>query len=166
MRFRRIRDTGGIRRRGFLCTPTTATETTMSRIQNVLYTGKTRTTGGRNGEARSSDNRLDVKLSAPGGPGAGTNPEQLFAAGWSACFIGALSHAAAERKVALPKDTAIDAEVDLGTGGGGYFLQARLNVSLPGIEAGLAQELVEAAHATCPYSKATRGNIDVSLQLA
>ncbi len=138
----------------------------MSRIQNVLYTGKTHTTGGRNGQARSSDDRLDVKLSSPGGPGAGTNPEQLFAAGWSACFIGALGHAAAERKVALPKDTAIDAEVDLGTGEGGYFLQARLTVSLPGIDTALAQELVEAAHATCPYSKATRGNIDVSLQIA
>lgn len=137
----------------------------MSRIQNVLYTGKTHTTGGRNGQARSSDDRLDVKLSSPGGPGAGTNPEQLFAAGWSACFIGALGHAAAERKVALPKDTAIDAEVDLGTGEGGYFLQARLTVSLPGIEASLAHELIEAAHATCPYSKATRGNIDVSFQL-
>jgi len=138
----------------------------MSRIQNVLYTGKTHTTGGRNGQTRSSDDRLDVKLSSPGGPGAGTNPEQLFAAGWSACFIGALGHAAAERKVALPKDTAIDAEVDLGTGEGGYFLQARLTVSLPGIETGLAHELIEAAHATCPYSKATRGNIDVSFQLA
>ena len=138
----------------------------MSRIQNVLYTGKTHTIGGRNGQARSSDDRLDVKLSSPGGPGAGTNPEQLFAAGWSACFIGALGHAAAERKIALPKDTAIDAEVDLGTGEGGYFLQARLAVSLPGIESGLAHELIEAAHATCPYSKATRGNIDVSFQLA
>ena len=138
----------------------------MSRIQNVLYTGKTHTTGGRNGQARSSDDRLDVKLSSPGGPGAGTNPEQLFAAGWSACFIGALGHAAVERKVALPKDTAIDAEVDLGTGEGGYFLQARLTVSLPGIDTALVQELVEAAHATCPYSKATRGNIDVSLHIA
>ena len=138
----------------------------MSQIQNVLYTGKTRTTGGRNGQARSSDDRLDVKLSSPGGPGAGTNPEQLFAAGWSACFIGALGLAAAERKVALPKDTAIDAEVDLGTGEGGYFLQARLTVSLPGIDAALAHELIQAAHNTCPYSKATRGNIDVSFQLA
>jgi Ohr subfamily peroxiredoxin len=138
----------------------------MSRIQNVLYTGKTHTTGGRNGQSRSSDDCLDVKLSAPGGPGAGTNPEQLFAAGWSACFIGALGFAAAERKVALPRDTAIDAEVDLGTGEGGYFLQARLTVSLPGIDAALAHELIEAAHATCPYSKATRGNIDVAFRLA
>jgi Ohr subfamily peroxiredoxin len=127
----------------------------------VLYTGKTHTTGGREGAARSSDGRLDIALSSPGSSGAGTNPEQLFAAGWSACFIGALGLAAGARKIRLPADTAVDAEVDLANTDGAYFLRARLNVSLPGIEREIAQSLVEAAHQTCPYSKATHGNIDV-----
>ena len=137
----------------------------MARIDNVLYTGKTQTTGGREGAARSSDGRLDIQLSPPGSSGKGTNPEQLFAAGWSACFIGAMGLAARELKVALPADTAVNAEVDLGTGEGGYFLQARLNVSLPGVSAEVAQKIVDAAHQTCPYSKATRGNIDVEIAL-
>ncbi|PTL83384.1 organic hydroperoxide resistance protein [Vitiosangium sp. GDMCC 1.1324] len=137
----------------------------MAQIDTVLYTGKTHTTGGRDGEARSSDNHLNVKLSPPGSTGLGTNPEQLFAAGWSACFIGAMGLAARERKVALPKDTAVDAEVDLGTSEGAYFLQARLTVSLPGLDREVAQALIEAAHRTCPYSKATRGNINVELAL-
>ena len=118
-----------------------------------------------NGASRSSDGRLDVKLSSPGTAGSGTNPEQLFAAGWSACFIGAMGLAAGKRKVALPADLAIDAEVDLGTADGGYFLRARLNVSLPGLEREVAQALVDAAHQICPYSKATRGNIDVVINL-
>ncbi|QEL24680.1 organic hydroperoxide resistance protein [Bosea sp. F3-2] len=138
----------------------------MTRIEKVLYTGKTRTTGGRDGASRSSDSRLDIKLSPPGSAGAGTNPEQLFAAGWSACFIGAIGLAAGKRKVALPADLAVDAEVDLGTTDGAYFLQARLNVSLPGLAPELARELVEEAHQTCPYSKATRGNINVELRVA
>ena len=137
----------------------------MARIDNVLYTGKTQTTGGREGSARSSDGRLDIQLSSPGSNGKGTNPEQLFAAGWSACFIGAMGLAARELKVALPADTNVNAEVDLGTGEGGYFLQARLNVSLPGVDREVAQKLVDAAHQTCPYSKATRGNIDVEIAL-
>ena len=137
----------------------------MTKIEKVLYTGKTYTTGGRSGASRSSDGHLDVKLSPPGSNGAGTNPEQLFAAGWSACFIGAMGLAARELKVALPADTAVNAEVDLGTGEGGYFLQARLNVSLPGVDREVAQKLVDAAHQTCPYSKATRGNIDVEIAL-
>ncbi len=137
----------------------------MSQIDKVLYTGKTRTTGGRNGSARSSDGRLDLRLSPPGSAGQGTNPEQLFAAGWSACFIGAMGLAAAAQKVALPPELAVDAEVDLGTGDGGYFLQARLNVSMPGVDRDVARRIVEAAHQTCPYSKATRGNIDVTLNL-
>ncbi|MCR4520040.1 organic hydroperoxide resistance protein [Bosea sp. 47.2.35] len=132
----------------------------------VLYTGRTHTTGGRDGAARSADGRLDVTLSPPGSSGAGTNPEQLFAAGWSACFIGALGHAAGARKLRLPADTAVDAEVDLANTDGAYFLQARLNVSLPGIEREVAEALVEAAHQTCPYSKATRGNIDVVTTIA
>jgi Ohr subfamily peroxiredoxin len=137
----------------------------MARIDNVLYTGKTQTTGGREGAARSSDGRLDIQLSPPGSSGKGTNPEQLFAAGWSACFIGAMGLAARDLKVTLPADTTVNAEVDLGTGEGGYFLQARLNVSLPGVSAEVAQKIVDAAHQTCPYSKATRGNIDVEIAL-
>ena len=137
----------------------------MARIYNLLYTGKTHTTGGREGTARSPDGRLDIQLSPPGSSGKGTNPEQLFAAGWSACFIGAMGLAARELKVALPADTAVNAEVDLGTGEGGYSLQARLNVSLPGVSAEVAQKIVDAAHQTCPYSKATRGNIDVEIAL-
>src|ERR671912_1938576 len=97
-------------------------ETVMSAIEKVLYTAKTHTTGGRDGASRSSDGRLDVKLSSPGAAGTGTNPEQLFAAGWSACFLGAMGVAAGQRKVKLPADTAVDAEVDLGTADGGYLL--------------------------------------------
>ncbi|WP_105436459.1 organic hydroperoxide resistance protein [Neorhizobium tomejilense] len=138
----------------------------MTRIDKVLYTGKTHTTGGRDGVSRSDDAQLDVKLSPPGSAHAGTNPEQLFAAGWSACFIGAMGLAAAKRKIKLPAETVVDAEVDLGTTEGAYFLQARLNISLPGIDPQLARELVEEAHQTCPYSKATRGNINVELILA
>jgi lipoyl-dependent peroxiredoxin len=137
----------------------------MNTIDKVLYTGKTHTTGGRDGSARSSDGRLDIKLSPPGSAGEGTNPEQLFAAGWSACFIGALGKAAQVLKVALPADVAVDAEVDLGTGEGGYLLQARLNISLPGIDGDTAGKLVELAHQTCPYSKMTHGNIGVELKL-
>jgi Ohr subfamily peroxiredoxin len=137
----------------------------MTRIDKVLYTGKTHTTGGRDGASRSSDGRLDVRLSAPGSTGSGTNPEQMFAAGWSACFIGAMGLAAAKMKVALPPDTAVDAEVDLRTADGAYFLQARLNVSLPGMEREVAEALARTAHETCPYSKATRGNIDVVISV-
>ncbi|TCR64584.1 organic hydroperoxide resistance protein [Bosea sp. BK604] len=137
----------------------------MTQIEKVLYTGKTHTTGGRDGASRSSDGRLDVKLSSPGSAGAGTNPEQLFAAGWSACFIGAIGLAAAKLKVKLPADLAVDTEVDLGSTDGAYFLQARLNVSLPGIDRETAQSLVDTAHQTCPYSKATRGNINVAINL-
>ena len=132
----------------------------------VLYTAKTHTTGGRDGGAsRSSDGRLDIKLSIPGIPGSGTNPEQLFAAGWSACFEGAMGLVAHKMKVPLPAETAVDAEVDLCTDGEGFHLQARLNVSLPGLAREVAQTLVDAAHQTCPYSKATQGNIKVAINL-
>ncbi|MHC5351905.1 Ohr family peroxiredoxin [Metapseudomonas furukawaii] len=134
-------------------------------IENLIYTGKTRTIGGRNGESRSSDGRLDVKLSAPGSSGTGTNPEQLLAAGWSACFIGAIGKAAAALKVALPNNVEVHSEIDLGTVGTAYFLRARLNVSLPGVPLDVARTLVDTAHDTCPYSKATRGNIDVEINL-
>ena len=134
-------------------------------LEKVLYTARAHTTGGRDGASRSSDGRLDIKLSSPGRPGNGTNPEQLFAAGWSACFLGAMGVAAAKMKTRLPPDAAIDAEVDLCDTDGEYFLQARLNVSLPGIDREVARALVDAAHQTCPYSKATRGNIDVVINV-
>ena len=136
----------------------------ITQMEKVLYTAKTHTTGGREGgTSRTSDGRLDVKLTHPGTPGTGTNPEQLFAVGWSACFLSAIKLVAAKMKVRLPDDFAVDAEVDLGTGDGGYLLQARLNVNLPGIEPEVAQKLVDNAHLTCPYSKATRGNINVGI---
>ena len=132
----------------------------------VVYTAKTHTTGGREtGASRSSDGHLDVKLSIPGSARIGTNPEQLFAAGWSACFESAIGLVARKRKITLPADVAIDAEVDLNLADGGYFLGARLNVSLPGVERAIAQALVDEAHQICPYSKATRGNIDVTINL-
>jgi osmotically inducible protein OsmC len=131
----------------------------------VQYTARTHTTGGRAGASRSDDGRLDIKLSIPGTSGTGTNPEQLFAAGWSACFEGAMGLAARKMKVTLPAETSIDAEVDLCNTDGDYFLQARLNVNLPGLEREVAQALVDAAHQTCPYSEATRGNIDVTINV-
>jgi lipoyl-dependent peroxiredoxin len=138
----------------------------MTRIGKVVHTGRTRTTGGReNGVARSSDGRLDVRLSSPGSARIGTNPEQLFAAGWAACFESAIALAAHNRKIVLPADPAIDAEVDLSLGDGGYFLSTRLNVSLPGLARDVAQSLLDEAHRICPYSKATRGNIDVAINL-
>ncbi|MGC7402886.1 organic hydroperoxide resistance protein [Pandoraea pneumonica] len=139
----------------------------MTQLDKVLYTGRTHTTsGGRDGTARSDDGRLDIALSSPGSKGAGTNPEQLFAAGWSACFIGAIGLAAQATKVTLPEDLSVNAEVDLGRIGDGYALQARLLVNLPGVPRDTAQALIEAAHNTCPYSKATRGNIGVTITLA
>jgi Ohr subfamily peroxiredoxin len=132
----------------------------------LLYTAKAHTTGGRDGgSSRTSDGRLDVKLSIPGAHGNGTNPEQLFAVGWSACFTSALKIVAAQKKVHLPSEPTTDAEVDLCTDADGYFLRARLNVSLPGLEREVAQAILEGAHETCPYSKATRGNIEVALNL-
>lgn len=133
----------------------------MSNQNPILYTAQTLTTGGRHGQSRSSDGRLDIALSLPGAPGNGTNPEQLFAAGWSACFIGAMGRAAEEAGIRLPADASVAAEVDLGnTAEEGFFLQARLNVSLPGLDRAVAQSIVDRAHQICPYSKATRGNIN------
>ena len=137
----------------------------MTHIEKVLYTAKAHTTGGRDGASRSSDGRLEVKLSSPGTSGGGTNPEQLFAAGWSACFLSAIGLAASKMKVTLPADRAIDAEVDLGTAEGVYHVRARLNVSLPGLDREVGQALVEAADKLCPYSNATRGNIEVAINL-
>jgi len=137
----------------------------INEIDKVLYTAHTHTTGGRDGAGRSSDGAIDVKLSTPGGNKPGTNPEQLFAIGWSACFMGAMRHAASSRKIPFPPGVAVDAEVDLGMVGQGYALRARLNVHLPGIDREVAQAVVHDAHQTCPYSKATRGNIDVTINV-
>jgi Ohr subfamily peroxiredoxin len=137
----------------------------MSDTHKVLYTGKTHTTGGRKGASRSSDGNLDIELSPPGSNGKGTNPEQLFAAGWSACFIGAIGKAAGKMEVALPADLGVDAEVDLCNSDGAFFLQARLNVRLPGVAPDVARALVDMAHQTCPYSKMSRNNIAVEINL-
>ncbi len=138
----------------------------MTLLEKVLYTAKAHTTGGREGGvSRTSDGHLEVKLATPGTPGTGTNPEQLFAAGWSACFISAMKIAAVKLKFTLPNDVAIDAEVDLGTTQGAYGLAARLNVSLPGMDPQAARTLVDEAHKLCPYSNATRGNIKVDINL-
>ena len=138
----------------------------ITQIEKLIYTAKAHTTGGRDGgSSRTSDGHLDLKLSVPGTHGTGTNPEQLFAVGWSACFLSAIKIVAARMKVKLPPDIAIDPEVDLGTTNGSYFIQARLNVSLPGIDRETAQKLVDGAHLECPYSKATHGNINVVTNL-
>jgi osmotically inducible protein OsmC len=138
----------------------------MTKLDKVMYTAKAHTTGGREGASRTDDGRLDVKLTSPGGAGTGTNPEQLFAAGYSACFIGAIKAVAAKMKLEVPADVAIDAEVDLGPIPNAYGIAARLNVSLPGMDRAQAQALIDAAHQVCPYSNATRGNIDVQVKLA
>ena len=138
----------------------------MTQLEKVIYTARAHTTGGRDGASRTDDGRLDIKLSPPALGGSGTNPEQLFAAGYSACFIGAMKAVAGKMKVTLPADLAIDAEVDLGPTPGAYGIAARLNVSLPGMERAAAQALLDAAHKVCPYSNATRGNIDVKISLA
>ncbi|HEY9208901.1 MAG TPA: organic hydroperoxide resistance protein [Acidovorax sp.] len=137
----------------------------MASLEKVLYTAHAHTTGGRDGASRTDDGRLDIKLSSPGTAGTGTNPEQLFAAGYSACFIGAMKAVAGMQKITLPQDLAIDASVDLGKVGAGYGIAVRLAISLPGMERAAAQALVDAAHQVCPYSNATRGNIDVTLTL-
>ncbi len=137
-------------------------------LDKVVYTAKAHTTGGREGRSTTDDGLLDVKLSPPkamGGAGGATNPEQLFAAGYSACFMGALKHVAGMKKVAVPADAAIDAEVDIGPIPQGFGIAVRLAVSLPGVERAVAQDLVDTAHKVCPYSNATRGNIVVDLRL-
>nr|WP_297530106.1 organic hydroperoxide resistance protein [uncultured Roseateles sp.] len=131
----------------------------------VLYTARTHTTGGRDSRGQSDDGRLDVQLGSPATSRPGTNPEQLFAVGWSACFIGALGLAAHAIGVRLPAEAAVDASVDLNKGADGYFLSAQLRVSLPGLPRDTAYELIKRAHHTCPYSKMTRGNINVGLEL-
>lgn len=137
-------------------------------LEKVVYTAKAHTTGGRDGRSTTDDGILDVKLSPPkamGGAGGATNPEQLFAAGYSACFMGAIKHVASMKKVAVPADASIDAEVDIGPIPQGFGIAARLAISLPGLDRAVAQDLLDTAHKVCPYSNATRGNIVVDLRL-
>jgi Ohr subfamily peroxiredoxin len=140
-----------------------------TKLDKVLYTAHAHTVGGREGRSVSDDGLLDVKLTPPkamGGSGTATNPEQLFAAGYSACFMGALKHVASLKKVAVPADAAIDASVDIGPIPAGFGIAARLVISLPGVDRAVAQDLIDTAHQVCPYSNATRGNIEVELTLA
>ncbi len=132
----------------------------MTATEKVLFTGKTHVTAGRSGAAQSRDGQLDIKLPQPH-PAA----ENLFGAAWSACYLGAVELAAAQRKVKLPDERAVDAEIDLNLAGSAFFLRARLNVSLPGVDREVAQQLIDAAHGICPYSKAVRGNIEVTTTL-
>ncbi|ALZ82829.1 organic hydroperoxide resistance protein [Pseudomonas oryzihabitans] len=137
---------------------------------NILYTASATSTGGRDGRSISSDKALDVQLSTPkelgGAGGAGTNPEQLFAAGYSACFIGALKFVGAKEKIAVPADVSVTAQVGIGPIPTGFALDVELTISLPGLERAVAEDLVEKAHQVCPYSNATRSNVDVRLTLA
>ncbi len=138
-------------------------------IDKVIYTARSHTEGGRDGQGRSDDGLLDVRLDPPasmGGKGTGTNPEQLFAVGYAACFLGALKAVADKQKVELPHDRSINSEVDIGPTAKGFGIAVRMKISLPGMERAQAQALVDAAHAICPYSNATRGNIPVELTLA
>lgn len=138
-------------------------------LEKVVYTAKAKATGGRDGRATSSDNVLDVKLGVPkemgGAGGEVTNPEQLFAAGYSACFLGAMKFVAGRDKIAMPKDAWIEGEVGIGPIPNGFGIEAKLNIHLPEMDADEAQKLVDAAHIVCPYSNATRGNIDVTLNI-
>lgn len=139
-----------------------------TKLDKVLYTAKARTTGGRDGRAVSDDGLLDVKLAPPkelGGMGGATNPEQLFAAGYSACFMGALKHVAGMKKVAVPADASIEASVDIGPISQGFGIAVKMTINLPGLDRAVAQDLVDTAHQVCPYSNATRGNIVVDLTL-
>lgn len=136
-------------------------------IEKVLYVAHATATGGRDGKAASSDNVLDVRLSTPkelgGAGGPGTNPEQLFAAGYSACFLGALKFVAGKEKISLPADARIEGAVGIGPIPTGFAIEVELKISLPGVERATAESLVQKAHVVCPYSNATRGNIDVTL---
>ena len=138
-------------------------ESIVNTLDKVFYTANVHATGGRDGQAKSSDGRLDINLTSPGAKGNGTNPEQLFAAGWSACFIGAMQFNASKSGVVLPAELSVDTSVDLGTNENGFQLQARMQVNLHGLTSEDAFAVVEAAHQTCPYSKATRGNINVQI---
>ena len=140
----------------------------MNKLEKVMYTAHTHTTGGRDGKAVSNDGLLNVDLAAPkamGGAGTASNPEQLFAAGYSACFLGALKHVASMQKQNIPDDASIDASVDIGPIPQGFGIAVKLAITLPGIDRETAQNLVDTAHQVCPYSNATRGNIDVEISI-
>jgi len=138
-------------------------------VATVLYRAYAKATGGRDGRAVSSDNVLDVKLTTPkelgGAGGVGTNPEQLFAAGYSACFIGAMKFVAARDKIAIPADVSVEGNVGIGAIPAGFGIEVELKISLPGLDRAVAEELIAKAHGVCPYSNATRNNIDVNLVL-
>lgn len=138
------------------------------KIEKILYRGKATATGGRDGKASSENNEFSVKLGTPkemGGGGDGTNPEQLFAAGYSACFLGAMKFVASQEKIAFPADAQINGIVGIGQIPAGFGIEAELRITLPGMERAAAQALIDKAHQVCPYSNATRGNIDVTLTL-
>ncbi len=140
-----------------------------TKLDKILYTAKAHTTGGREGRSTTDDGLLAVTLTPPkamGGAGTGTNPEQLFAAGYSACFLSAMKHVSGMKKIAMPADAAIDTNVDIGPTSKGFGLAAKLVIHLPGLEKSVAQDLINAAHQVCPYSNATRDNIEVELILA
>jgi lipoyl-dependent peroxiredoxin len=140
-----------------------------TKLDKVLYQAHAKATGGRDGRATTSDGLLDVKLAPPkelGGAGGATNPEQLFAAGYSACFLGALKHVASGQKLTIPADASIASTVGIGPIPAGFGIEVQMQVSLPGMDRELAQSLVDKAHQVCPYSNATRGNIEVAITLA
>ncbi len=140
-----------------------------TKIEKVLYKANATATGGRDGTAVSSDGLLNIKLAPPkelGGMGGATNPEQLFAAGYGACFMGAMKHVAGMKKITIPADTNVNATVGIGQIPAGFGIEAQLVVSLPGMDRAVAQDLIDTAHQVCPYSNATRGNIEVSVTLA
>jgi osmotically inducible protein OsmC len=140
-----------------------------TKLEKVLYTAHANATGGRDGRAKTSDGRIDVVLKPPkemGGTGEGVNPEQLFAAGYAACFIGAIKFVGGQEKIAVPADTSIESSVSIGPIPQGFGIAVELKVSIPGVDRAVAQSLIEKAHQVCPYSNATRGNIEVKLSLA
>ena len=140
----------------------------MFKPEKIVYTAHASATGGRDGQARSSDGLLDVKLALPkemGGAGGGVNPEQLFAAGYSACFLGAMKFVAGQQKITLPADTTIEGAVGIGPIPTGFSIAVELSIHIPGMDHAAAEALVEKAHVVCPYSNATRGNIDVTLKV-
>ena len=141
----------------------------VTKVEKVIYKAHATATGGRDGTVKSSDGLLELKLSVPkemGGAGGGVNPEQLFAAGYSACFIGAMKFVAGMQKIAMPVDASINASVGIGQIPAGFGIEVQMVVNLPGMDREVAQALVNKAHEVCPYSNATRGNIDVSITLA